>query len=187
MCAKVRMGELLDELDWDSLSLDDKCSKLKSILVEANVDSYRASPCQLKKPRKDCKVKKLRAAYKLADRKEKLLSLHKVKHFLASDVWSLADQEELEQSVNDNLSLLGTLNKRVLELGLRKQQHLHVTICISNKPFRCMYRNIVKHKGGPLSLKGWRGRIVTRKDELADLALAGMALAFMGQCSPPFV
>ena len=120
-------------------------------------------------------------------RKEKMLLLSKVKRFLASDVWSLADQEELEQSVNDSHSLLDALNKCVLELGLKKQQHLRAMITISNKCFWSMYRNIVKHKGGPLSLKGWRGRIVTRKDELADLALAGMALAFMGQCSPPFV
>ena len=75
-------------------------------------------PQQGKKARKDCKVKRLRAAYKLADRKEKRLSLSKVKRFLASDVWSLADQEELEQSVNNSHSLLDALNKRVLELGL---------------------------------------------------------------------
>ena len=57
-------------------------------------------PCRFKKPRKDCKVKRLRAAYKLADRKEKRLSLCLVKGFLVGDVWSLADQEELEKSLN---------------------------------------------------------------------------------------
>ena len=70
--------------------MDEQCSKLQSILVVANVEAYGSSPRQGKKPRKDCKVKRLRAAYKLA--------LSKVKRFLASDVWSLADQEELEQS-----------------------------------------------------------------------------------------
>ena len=76
-----------------------------------------------------------------------MLLLSKVKRFLASDVWSLADQEELEQSVNDSHSLLDALNKCVLELGLKKQQHLHATISISNIRFWSTYRNIVKHKG----------------------------------------
>ena len=70
------------------------------------MEAYGSSPRQGKKPRKDCKVKRLRAAYKLVDRKEKSLSLSKIKHFLASDMWFLADQEELEQSVNDSHSLL---------------------------------------------------------------------------------
>ena len=71
-----------------------------------------------------------------------------MKRFSASDVWSLEDQEELEQSVNDSCSLLEALNKRVLELGLRKQQHLCARISISNKCFWSMYRNIIRHKDG---------------------------------------
>ena len=44
MRAKVRMDGLLDELDWESLSLAEQCSKLQPILVEANVEAYGSSP-----------------------------------------------------------------------------------------------------------------------------------------------
>ena len=114
------------------------------------------------------------------------MSLSKVKRFLASDVWSLVDQEELEQSVNDSHSLLDALDKRVLELRLKKQQHLHAMITFSNKRFWSMYRNMVKHKGALSALKDGEGWIVTKREELADLALTGMALAFMGHRSPIF-
>ena len=95
--------------------------------------------------------KRLRAAYKLADSKKKVLSLNKINPFIASDVRTLGDQEELELSVNDSHSLLEALNKRVLKLGLRKQRHLRATISI---PTSAQLQQRCEAKRCPLGLKG---------------------------------
>ena len=44
----------------------------------------------------------------------------------------------------------------------------------------------MKHKGALSALKDQEGRIVTKREELADLALTGKGLAFMGHRSPIF-
>ena len=49
MRVKCRMDELLNELDWDNLYLDEQCSKLQSILVEANVEAYGSSPDKVRR------------------------------------------------------------------------------------------------------------------------------------------
>ena len=44
----------------------------------------------------------------------------------------------------------------------------------------------MKHKGALSALKDGEGRIMTKREELADLALTGRAMAFMGYRSPIF-
>ena len=68
--AKVIMDVSLNECNWDSLTLDEKCDKLQEILVVANTEAYGGGE-KPKKVRKVLHIKKLRARRQAAESQSK--------------------------------------------------------------------------------------------------------------------
>ena len=66
------MDELIDEIMWDGLSLNDKCIQLQSLLIEANLSTY-GTVRAYKRPRNVFRLKRLKQPRKDAERKEKSL------------------------------------------------------------------------------------------------------------------
>ena len=70
--AKKEMDRQMDEIDWDSLSLNEWGENLQNILISTNVTSYNNGPRKSSKPRGTFRLKWLKAKRKEMERKEKV-------------------------------------------------------------------------------------------------------------------
>ena len=72
------------------------------------------------KPRSTFRLKRLKVKKKELERKEKRLSLEKIKRALANETWTIEDQNELNVAAKENQAILEEVNKRSLELKCKK-------------------------------------------------------------------
>ena len=91
-----KMDELIDEIMWDGLSLNDKCIRLQSLLIEANLSTY-GTVMAYTRPRNVFRLKRPKQARKDAERKEKSLSLVKINRILNMHLFrSMQNSSEFE-------------------------------------------------------------------------------------------
>ena len=173
----------MDEIDWDSLSLNEWGENLQNILISANFTSYNNGPRKISKPRCTFRLKRLKAKRKEMERKEKRLSLEKVRRALANEEWTIQDQNELNVAARENQAVLEEVNKRSLELKFNKTKLLRSRTDITNEQFWRLAQKTEKKKGGLSIIKGPDGKIETERDKVADLAITELAKVFLGQKS----
>ena len=77
--AKNAMDNMIDELDWGNVALNEAGDKLQHILIASNVKSYNIAPVLKREPRNVFKLKCLNGQRKELLKKEKQLSLEKIK------------------------------------------------------------------------------------------------------------
>ena len=184
--AQREMDQLMDKIEWDNLSLNEWGEVMQNILINANVDSYNTGPRKKPKPRSTFRLKRLKARKKELERKEKRLSLEKIKRALANEIWTIEDQNELNFAAQENQAILEEVNKRSLELKCKKTNLLRMQSNIKNEQFWRLARKTTKKKGGLSIIKGPDGKIETERDKVADLAITELAKVFIGQKSPIF-
>jgi len=184
--AQKEMDQLMDKIEWDNLSLNEWGEVMQNILIKANVDSYNTGPRKKPKPRSTFRLKRLKARKKELERKEKRLSLEKIKRALANEIWTIEDQNELNVAAQENQAILEEVNKRSLELKCKKTNLLRMQSNIKNEQFWRLARKTTKKKGGLSIIKGPDGKIETERDKVADLAITELAKVFIGQKSPIF-
>ena len=184
--AQREMDQLMDKIEWDNLNLNEWGEVMQNILINANVDSYNTGPRKKPKPRSTFRLKRLKARKKELERKEKRLSLEKIKRALANEIWTIEDQNELNVAAQENQAILEEVNKRSLELKCKKTNLLRMQSNIKNEQFWRLAKKTTKKKGGLSIIKGPDGKIETERDKVADLAITELAKVFIGQKSPIF-
>ena len=161
------------------MSLNEWGGKLQNILISANVNSYNTGPRKSNKPRSTFRLKRLKTKRKEMERKEKRLSLEKVKRALANEEWTIQDQNELNVAAKENQAVLEEVNKRSFELTFNKTNLLRMRTDIKNELFwRLAQKNSEKKKGGLSIIKGPNGKIETERDKVANLAITELEKGF---------
>ena len=122
----------------------------------------------------------------MLERKEKRLSLEKIKRALANETWTIEDQNELNAAAKENQAILEEVNKRSLELKCKKTNLLRMKTNVKNEQFWRLARKTTKKKGGLSIIKGPDGKVQTEREKVADLAITELAKVFIGQKSPIF-
>ena len=184
--AKNAMDKMLNDVDWDNLCLNEAGEKLQQILINANVTSYNTAQVHKKKPRNVFKLKRLKNQRKELEKKEKRLSLEKIKRAINKEEWTIEDQNGLQSAVKETRAVMEAINKRSFELKSSNTQKLRLRYDVKNEIFWSLVKKTEKKKGGLTSLKGPDGKVETDRDKVADLAITGLAKVFNGKRSPIF-
>ena len=182
--AKAIMDVSLNECNWDSLTLDDKCEKLQEILVMANTEAYGGE--KPKKVRKVIRIKKLRARRQVAERNRNRLSLVRAKKKLRNQVWSEAEQEQLMAAAVECSDLSEEIRKKELEIKLDKRRTFRSRKSNIDNQFWNLARRVEKKKGLLAAINDCDGKLVTEFLQLKDTVVTEMAKVSMGQTSKVF-
>ena len=118
--AKAIMDVNLNECNWESLTLEDKCDKLQEILVAANTEAYGGE--KPKKVQKVIRIKKLRARKQAAERNRNRLSLDRTKKKLQNQDLSELEQEQLVATAVECNDLSEEIRKKELEIKLDRRR-----------------------------------------------------------------
>ena len=184
--AKTEMDMQLNAVNWDELSLNEWGETLQNILVSANINSYNTEPRKVKKPRNTFRLKRLKAKRKEMERKEKRLSLEKIKRAIANEDWTIQDQNELNTAAKESQAVLEEVQKKSFELKAKSRSLLRIRKDIKNELFWSLAQKTEKKKGGLSIIKGPDGKIETERNKVADMAITELAKVFMGKKSPIF-
>ena len=179
--AKTEMDMQLNAVNWDELSLNEWGETLQNILVSANINSYNTEPRKVKKPRNTFRLKRLKAKRKEMERKEKRLSLEKIKRAIANEDWTIQDQNELNTAAKESQAVLEEVQKKSFELKAKSRSLLRIRKDIKNELFWSLAQKTEKKKGGLSIIKGPDGKIETERTKVADMAITELAKVFMGK------
>ena len=180
------MDIMIDEVNWDDLTLNEAGNKLQQILIASNVNSYNTAPVLKRKPRNVFKLKRLKRQRKELEKKEKGLSLIKIKRAINNEEWTVEDQESLNAAVKETRAVSEAISNRSFELKAKNTQKLRLRDDVKNEIFWSLVKKTEKKKGGLTSLKGPDGKVETEREKVADLAITGLANIFNGKKSPIF-
>ena len=130
--AKREMDRMLSNVDWDNLSLETAGERLTKILIDSNINCYNTARRKVRRPRNIFKLKRLKQQRKELDRREKQLSLEKIKRAIAKEEWSLEEQGELDAAVKESQAVHEKINIRWFELKSNTTQKLRLRASVKN-------------------------------------------------------
>ncbi|XP_023345051.1 uncharacterized protein LOC111714221 [Eurytemora carolleeae] len=179
------MDRHINEIDWDSLPLDEKLVNVQQILVSSNVEAYGTRQAKGVK-HKNRKLKRLQQERRRVAQVERRLSVAKINKMLNGIVWDECDQTLLAKAVTENADLGDEIRKQRMVIQDRLAKSGRLKDSYTSDRFWRLAKRVTKNKGHFSALKAPDGRLVTEFNELKDLVVTELAKMSLGMKSKIF-
>ena len=179
------MDRHINEIDWDSLPLDEKLVNVQQILVSSNVEAYGTRQAKGVK-HKNRKLKRLQQERRRVAQVERRLSVAKINKMLNGIVWDECDQTLLAKAVTENADLGDEIRKQRMVIQDRLAKSGRLKDSYTSDRFWRLAKRVTKNKGLFSALKAPDGRLVTEFNELKDLVVTELAKMSLGMKSKIF-
>ena len=151
------MDRDINEVDWESLSLDAKGAMVQQILVSANIEAYGTRlPKRIK--HKNRKLKRLQQKHRQVAQVEQRQSVAKMNNMINGVIWEESNQIQLVKAVTENADLGDEIRKQRMIIQDKLAKNKRLKDSYTGDRFWRLAKRVTKNKGLITALKAPDGR-----------------------------
>ena len=186
---KNKVDELLKDISWEVLTVDDKCKALQSTIIQAGAVIFgnKTGRGRVKrKPKIPKSLKSLRSKKRHQERIVKKLSIAKARKIALNLKWRNRDARELKDRMEVLQRTKEMLVEKDLEYKLRRRRRLREINKMGSKAFWRLVKRLEKQNSNIKAVEDEHGELATDRSIVEEIVLQELSKIFKGQRSKIF-
>ena len=186
---QLKLDDLLGEIDWGSLDLEQQCQTLQESLVEAGKLTFGYGAYErVRKPRKKVSrsLRMLKLRRKVQERLMKKAAALKSRRIAAGRVWNIGEEEVLQEKLERHRITADKLARKLFDLKMRRRSRLREITKMGSRAFWRLVRKVEKQWSNITAIEDENGELFTDRLIVEEIVLREISKIFKGQRSRIF-
>ena len=186
---KTSLDEILMEVDWDVLDIEQQCAVLQSSLIDAGLKTFgRVTGSGIRKRRRKItkSVKELKRRKKMQEKIVKRLSTFKARRLAGGLFWKPKEENELQEKLEQHRITAEKLANKLLEFKMKRRHRLREITKMGSRAFWRLVRKVQKQWSDLTTIEDEDGELFTDRMLVEEIVLREISKIFKGQRSKIF-
>lgn len=186
---KIKVDEILKDINWEVLTVDEKCKALQSTIIKAGAMIFgnKTGRGRVKtRPKVPKSLKNLRSKQRNQERFVKKLTIIKARKIALNLKWRTRDAKQLLDRMEELQKTKEMVVEKDLEYKLRRRRRLREITKMGSKAFWRLVKRLEKQSSNINAVEDEYGELATDRSIVEEIVLRELSKIFKGQRSKIF-